>query len=146
MDELEIERVQVYAIGLYLPKKTADAGDAVALPGAKRIRIHMLRDVGATEFSQALAEGIHANHSDAQAKALDPHVQALGAIMAQAKEAKKGMVIDLDATPQGTQVIIDGKPAGAPIGGEAFFPALMRIWLGPAPVQDDLKAALLGGG
>ena len=72
-------------------------------------------------------------------------MQALGAIMAQAKEAKKGMVIDLDATPAGTQVIIDGKPAGAPIGGEAFFPALMRIWLGPAPVQDDLKAALLGG-
>lgn len=136
---------QVYAIGLYLPKKTADAGDAVASPGAKRIRIHMLRDVGAAEFSQALADGIRANHSDAQARALDPHVQALGAIMAQAKEAKKGMVIDLDATAAGTQVIIDGKPAGAPIGGEAFFPALMRIWLGPAPVQDDLKAALLGG-
>jgi hypothetical protein len=136
---------QVYAIGLYLPKKTADAGDAVAAPGAKRIAIHMLRDVGASEFSEALAEGIRANHSEAEAKALEPHVQALGAIMAQAKEAKKGMAIVLDATPAGTQVSIDGKAAGAPLGGAAFFPALMRIWLGPAPVQDDLKAALLGG-
>lgn len=136
---------QVYAIGLYLPKKAADAGDAVALPGRKRLAIHMLRDVGAAEFSEALADGIRANHSDAEAKALEPPLQALGAIMAEVKEAKKGMAIVLDAMPAGTQVRIDGRPAGAPIGGEAFFPALLRIWLGPAPVQDDLKAALLGG-
>jgi hypothetical protein len=136
---------QVYAIGLYLPKKTADAAEAVASPGPKRIAIHMLRDVGAAEFAEALADGIRANHSDAEAKALEPHVRALGAIMAEVKDARKGMAIVLDATPAGTRVGIDGKPAGAPIGGEAFFPALLRIWLGPAPVQDDLKTALLGG-
>jgi hypothetical protein len=40
---------------------------------------------------------------------------------------------------------VDGKPAGAPIAGEDFYQALLRIWLGPKPVQDDLKKALLGG-
>jgi hypothetical protein len=136
---------QVYAIGLYLPKKTADAGDAVALPGAKRIRIHMLRDVGAAEFSQALADGIRANHSEAEVKALEPRIKQLGAIMAQIGEAKKGMAIALDFDGRATQLVVQGKPAGQPIPGEDFYRALLRIWLGDKPVQDDLKKKLLGG-
>jgi hypothetical protein len=56
------------------------------------------------------------------------------------------MAIDLDWHPGGgTQVTIDGKPAGQPIEGEDFYRALLRIWLGDKPVQDDLKKALLGG-
>ena len=137
---------QVYAIGLYLPKKTGSAEEAIASPGPKRVAIHMLRNVGAAEFSEALAEGIRANHDEAAAKALEPRVQELAAIMAEVKEAKKGMAISLDATPTGTQVLIDGKPAGRPIAGEDFYRALLRIWLGPRPVQDDVKKALLGGG
>jgi hypothetical protein len=137
---------QVYAIGLYLPKKTASAEEAVASPGPKRVAIHMLRNVGAAEFSEALADGIRANHAEAEAKALEPRVQALAAIMAGLKEARKGMAIVLAFQGKETQLIVDGKPAGSPIDGEDFYRALLRIWLGPQPVQDDLKAALLGGG
>jgi hypothetical protein len=136
---------QVYAIGLYLPNKTGNAQEAIASPGPKRVAIHMLRNVGAAEFSEALAEGIRANYEEAAAKALEPRVQELAAIRAEVKEAKKGMAISLDATPTGTQVLIDGKPAGRPIAGEDFYRALLRIWLGPRPVQDDVKKALLGG-
>jgi hypothetical protein len=39
---------------------------------------------------------------------------------------------------------VGGKPAGAPIPGEDFYRALLRIWVGPRPVQEDLKKALLG--
>ena len=137
---------QVYAIGLYLPKKTADAEEAIASPGPKRVAIHMLRNVGAAEFSEALAEGIRANHSDAEAKALEPRVQELAAIMAEVKEARKGMAISLDFQGKDMQLLVDGKPAGRPIAGEDFYRALLRIWLGPRPVQDDVKKALLGGG
>ena len=31
-----------------------------------------------------------------------------------------------------------------PIAGEDFYRALLRIWLGEHPVQDNLKKALLG--
>jgi hypothetical protein len=66
--------------------------------------------------------------------------------MASLKEAKKGMAITLDWLPAaGTQMTVNGKPAGAAIAGEDFYQALLRIWLGPKPVQDDLKKALLGG-
>ena len=135
---------QVYAIGLYLPKKTANAEEAIASPGPKRVAIHMLRNVGAAEFSEALADGIRANHSEAEAKALEPRVQQLAAVMAELKEAKKGMSINLDWTGSETQVVVQGKPAGKPIAGADFYQALLRIWLGEQPVQDDLKKALLG--
>ena len=81
---------QVYAIGLYFPKKIPSAPEAINAPGPKRVSIHMLRDVGADQFSEALADGIKANHSEAEAKGLEPRVRELAAIMAEVKEAKKG--------------------------------------------------------
>jgi len=136
---------QVYAAGLYLQEKKALAAEAIAAGGPKRVAMHMLRDVGADQLSSALAEGIRDNHSEAEAKALEPRVRQLGAIMAQLKEAKEGMRITLDWLPgAGTQVTVNGQAAGAPIPGEDFYRALLRIWLGEHPVQDDLKKALLG--
>ena len=81
---------KVYAIGLYLPKKTSSALEAASMPGPKRIEIHMLRDVGAEQFTEALADGIRANHTEAEAKALEPRVKQLADTMAQMKEAKDG--------------------------------------------------------
>jgi chalcone isomerase-like protein len=132
---------QVYAIGLYVQDRKADP---ISQPGPKRVQIHMLRDVGADTFNEALAEGIKANHSEAQVKALEPRVARLAATIAEIKEAKKGMTIALDWDGKATQVVIDGKPAGQPIEGEDFYRALLKIWLGDKPVQDDLKRALLG--
>jgi hypothetical protein len=133
--------LQVYAMGLYVADRNADP---VTQPGAKRIAIHMLRDVDAEQFVGALSDGIRDNHSEAEARALEPRVAQLGAILAALKEAKKGMLITLDGVPGGTLVSVDGKPAGKPIEGEDFYRALLRIWLGDKPVQDDLKKALLG--
>ena len=132
---------QVYAIGLYVRDRKADP---ISQPGPKRVQIHMLRDVGADTFNEALADGIKANHTEAEAKALEPRVKALGATIAEIKEAKKGMTIALDWNGSATQVLVDGKAIGRPIEGEDFYRALLRIWLGDRPVQDDLKKALLG--
>jgi hypothetical protein len=135
---------EVYEIGLYLPKKTNSSEEAIMAPGAKRVEIRMLRDVSAEQFSEALTEGIRANHSEGDAKAVEPQVRQLAATMAEVKQAKKGMTISLEWNGKATQIVIDGKPAGAAIEGEDFYRALLRIWLGDKPVQDDLKKALLG--
>jgi hypothetical protein len=132
---------QVYAIGLYVRDVRADL---VSQPGAKRVAIHMLRDVSAEQFTEALAEGIKANHTQAEAAALEPRVRQLGATMAEVGEAKKGMALALDWTGTETRVLIGGRPVGKPIAGEDFYRALLRIWLGEKPVQDDLKKALAG--
>ena len=137
---------QVYAMGLYLAEKKPGAADAIGSPGAKRVAIHMLRDVDAATFTEALTDGMRANHEEAVMKALEPRVAQLAAIMAELQEAKKGMAILLDWQPgTGTVVTVEGKPRGKPIAGEDFYRALLRIWLGERPVQDDLKKALLGG-
>jgi len=138
---------QVYAIGLYLPQKSTSAAAVLEQQGPKRVAIHMLRDISADAFTEALAEGIRANHSEAEAKALEPRIQELAAIMAEVKEAKKGMAIALDWQPaSGTVMRVNGAERGKAISGEDFYRALLRIWIGDKPVQDDLKKALLGGG
>jgi hypothetical protein len=136
---------QVYAIGLYLPQKAASAQALLEQPGPKRVAIHMLRDVGAEAFSEALAEGIRANHTEAEMKALEPRVKELTAIIAEIGQAKKGMAFALDwQPPAGTVMLLNGAARGRPIAGDDFYRALLKIWIGDKPVQDDLKKALLG--
>jgi hypothetical protein len=101
--------------------------------------------VSAGAFTEALGEGIRANHSEAEAKGLEPRVKELAAIFGELKEARKGMALALDWNGSATQLVAQGKPVGKPIEGADFYRALLRIWIGDKPVQDDLKKALLGG-
>jgi len=134
----------VYAIGLYLPKKTTSAKDAIAMPGPKRLQIHMLRDVGADQFTSSLIERLHANTPEPELKPLQPRIQDLVALMRDMKHARKGADISLDWTGSALVVSVDGKPAGKPIVGEDLYRAVLRIWIGEHPGQLDLKRALLG--
>ena len=134
----------VYVAGLYLAEKKSDVASILQLGGPKRVAIHMLRDVAADQFTEALVEGLRANHSEAEFGSLEPRVKDLSDIMAEIKEAKKGMIIALDWTGSATRLVVNGKPAGKAISGEDFYRALLRIWLGEKPVQEDLRKALLG--
>ena len=73
----------------------------------------------------------------------DPRLQQLVAIMAQMKEAKKGMRIELDWTPgSGTRVAIDGKPAGYLKSSGIAHATKSKIELGVAGKDgwfDDIK-------
>jgi hypothetical protein len=135
---------QVYAMGLYLPRKTSSAQEAIDMPGSKRIDIRMLRDVGAEPFTEALVDGLKDNHSPEQLAPLEQGVRTLSEAMARVKEARKGMLVQLVWDGRATVAMADGKPITAPIEGEPFFRALLRIWLGERPVAEDLKQALLG--
>jgi hypothetical protein len=136
---------KVYAMALYLPARTGSAEAAIDAPGPKLIEIAMLRDVDAQTFSDALREGVEANHSETEVKSLEPRLKQLEGVMQKVGTAKEGMHVRLEWLPgTGTRVSVDGAPADAPIPGEDFYRALLRIWLGPHPVQDDLKRSLLG--
>jgi len=136
---------KVYVAGLYVARTSAQPAELVSEPGPKRVAIHMLRDVGADTFTGALREGIEKNHSAAESAALEPRIEALAAVMKEVGEAKDGMNISLDWIPgSGTVIVVDGTARGKPIAGEDFYQALLRIWIGEHPAQDDLKKALLG--
>ena len=136
----------VYAAGLYLTEKKTNAADVLALGGPKRVSLTMMRDVGADQLAESLIEGIKLNSSPAELEKMKPQLDELMATMKAVGQAKKGDLITLDFAPDvGTRVGVNGKEVGKPIAGADFYRALLKIWLGDKPVQDNLKKALLGG-
>ncbi|MEO8411058.1 MAG: chalcone isomerase family protein [Propionivibrio sp.] len=136
---------KVYAMGLYLPQKQGDADAVLAAKGSKRVAITLLRDLTAKQFVDALQEGIVDNHSDAEMAALKDRVAQFSDTMLAIGEAKTGAIVLIDWLPEaGTRLTFNGQVQGQDIPGEDFYNALLRIWLGKNPVQDDLKQALLG--
>lgn len=135
----------VYAMALYLPAKAATPEAALAAGAPRRVALQLLRDVKATDFVEALKAGMQANLTAAEFAALEPQVRQFSEIVAAGGEVKKGTQVAIDELPgAGTRVSIGGKPQGKDIAGAAFYPALLRVWLGNKPVQPDLKAKLLG--
>ena len=136
---------KVYAIGLYLPQKTTSAADAINAKGAKRIAIFTLRDLTAEEFADALIAALKNNHDEATLKALQPKIDQFRSTMLTIGNAPEKSVVHLDWLPDsGTRLTFNGAAKGSDITGEDFYRALLRIWLGDKPAQDDLKEQLLG--
>ena len=138
---------KVYVAGLYLTQKATTAQAAIDGRGAKRINLVMVRDASAEQFVKSIDHGLRVAVVRAQLAEVKAQTEALYAKIRAVGEARIGMRIVLDYAPStgGTTLFVDGAPQGKPMAGEAFFRALLRIWLGDRPVQDDLKRALLGG-
>lgn len=138
---------KVYVAGLYLAEKKASAEGVLALPGAKRVSMRLLRNLSAKQLTDALDEGFHDNTPAAEQESLKGPRAELIAIMNALQAAKEGDTIALDWLPgTGTRVMVNGEPKGNAIAGEDFYRALLRIWLGDNPVSGALKKALLGHG
>ena len=138
---------KVYAIGLYLPQKAVTPADVLAAKGAKRIAIVTLRDLTAEQFVDALLEALKNNHDEAALKALQPKIDQFRAAMLLIGNAPEKSSVNLDFLPDtGTRLSFNGAQKGADIAGEDFFRALLRIWIGDKPAQEDLREKLLGKG
>ena len=136
---------KVYVGALYLQKKAGSTDAVLGDAGAKRIAMHMLRDLEAEQLFSALNEGLKKNHAPDQLARLEPQVKQLEGIFNAVKAAKKGDVILLDYLPgAGTRVTVRGDDKGTSTG-EDFNRALLRIWLGEQPADASLKKAMLGG-
>lgn len=136
---------KVYVGALYLQKKAGSTDAVLGDAGAKRIAMHMLRDLDTEQLFSALNDGLKKNHEPDQLARLEPQVKQLEGIFNAVKAAKKGDVILLDYLPgAGTRVTVRGDDKGT-IAGEDFNRALLRIWLGEQPADAALKKAMLGG-
>ena len=82
--------IKGYAMALYLPQKTAAAGEAISAKGAKRVRIVLLRDTSGETFADALPSGIRKNHSEQEVAPLNARIEALKATMLTITTAPKG--------------------------------------------------------
>jgi hypothetical protein len=136
---------RVYVAGLYLAAKSNDAATVLAAPGAKRMAFALKRSVGAETFAKALAEGVHENTAPEQLSLLKERMERLDALILSLKEVKESDLVQFDFSPgTGTTVTHNGKLVGEAIAGDDFYRAVLGVFLGSKPVQESLKAGLLG--
>ncbi len=136
---------KVYVAALYLPQKKDNTKDVLAVRGAKRVGVTMLREVSSDELGQALVTGIRNNSTPEEVRRFGPQLAAMGDIFGKIPRLKKGESFSVDWIPdRGTLVMVDGKPVAEPIPDEAFYDAILKIWLGDEPADSGLKPAMLG--
>jgi len=135
---------KIYAMGLYLGKPATSTTEILQDRGAKRIRIVMIRDLDGKQFAEALLAGLERNHDATTLATLQPSTDALLAAVMSAGTARSGTELTLDQLANGaTRLQINDQPAGEDITDPAFYPALLRIWLGEHPADSELKVDLL---
>lgn len=133
----------IYIGALYTEKPVVTRDEVLALTGPKRILMHFVYDeVGVDKLVDGWNDGFENNQSDEQLEVL---AERIGRFNAMFSTVHDGDVVLLDYVPgRGTLVNIRGEEKGM-IAGEDFNAALLDIWLGDEPADDDLKEALLGG-
>lgn len=137
--------VDVYAAGLYVVKKDHTAAGLLGQPGPKSLQIVLLRDLTGEDFAEAMIKGFTKNNSAAEVAKFQAKLDEIRSLMVSFGAVKKGTAIHIDNAPgAGISVLVDGVKKGGDVGNEEFYGALLKIWLGNAPVDADLKDALLG--
>jgi len=136
---------KVYTAGFYVGKKVSTPEEALAAPGPKRVAITMLRDIEANELGKLFTKGVEENSPKSEMVNLIPGLLRMGQMFSDQKQLKAGDTFTIDWLPgTGTLITVRGVPQPDPIKEQAFFNALLRIWLGPVPADWKLKDALLG--
>lgn len=136
---------KVYVAALYLGDKKATVPEVLAVPGAKRIQIVLLRDVSSEDLGQAFMAGMRKNSDMSERAKIINQMLTFGQLFASIPEIKKGDVLTTDWIPgSGTLCMLNGKKIADIIPDIAFYNALLKIWLGHSPADDKLKKAMLG--
>ncbi len=133
---------KVYVGALYTESKVNSRNEVQALKGPKRVVMHMVYDEVAREkMASAWRDGFADNNADEQLAKLQARLETLVSYF---PDLKAGDVVLLDYVPaQGTYVTINSEKKGV-IEGADFYAALLDVWLGEDPADDDLKDAMLG--
>ena len=132
----------IYVGGLYTESKVESRDAVQALKGPKRVVMHMVYDeVEREKITNGWNNGFEENNSDEQLKKLQPRLNTFNSYF---PDLKKGNVLLFDYIPaSGTRVTINGEVKGV-VEGADFYSALLDVWLGEEPADDDLKDAMLG--
>lgn len=136
---------KVYAAGLYLPRRSAQVNEILAMEGARRIRLVMMRELTSEDFGQAFMDGLNKNSTPEEKTKLLNQTMQLGQLFGMVAKLGNGDTLMLDWVPgTGTVVTMNGRRLGEPIPDVAFYNAILKIWIGNNPADSSLKPALLG--
>ncbi len=132
----------IYVGALYTESKVSSQQAVHELTGPKRVVMHMVYDeVSHEKMADAWNDGFEDNNSEEQFEKLKARLKVF---ISYFPDFKKGDEVLLDYIPEvGTRVTISGEEKGV-IEGADFSTALLDVWLGEEPADDDLKDAMLG--
>ncbi len=131
----------VYVGALYTESRVESRDAVQALKGPKGIVLHMVREVSREKMTAALNDGFEKNTSEKQLEKLQSRLKTFGSYF---PDLIVNDVVLLDFIPaSGVRVSINGEVKGV-IEGADFYTALLDVWLGEEPADDDLKDAMLG--
>lgn len=135
------------AVGFYLPKKETTEEGACGVKGAKRIQVYLLRDISMRDLQNVLTDRIRQNVSTDEFAANIVPISQLGTVFGLRSKVFKGDMLDIDYSPgtQSSEFFLNGQKIGDTIKSEAFFPMMMKVWIGPK-VRGATRDALLAGG
>lgn len=134
-------KVHVYVAGFYLPAKSGSADAILRADQPWHLQLRFVRDVGASDIREAYREGFEKAAGSSFA-ALKQRVDDMNAKMV---DFQKGHDLSFSHEPgKGTILNVNGRAYPA-IAGADFASALLKVFIGPEPPNEELKTGLLGG-
>jgi hypothetical protein len=136
---------KVYAAALYLTDKATTPEAVLAAPGPRHLQIVMLREIDANELGKLFTKGMEQNAPREEFSKSIAGIMRMSDIFSSRKKLVAGDSFAVEWVPgTGTVILVNGKPEGQPIKEPEFYSALMKIWFGKSPADQQLKDALLG--
>lgn len=136
---------KVYEAGLYTTAPVRSAEEFFAVSGPKWLHLVARRDISAGEMGKMLVRGISDSNTRDEVNRQLVGIAQVGAMFGTRTHVSAGESFGFQYLPgAGTHLLINGKTIGQPVSDPSFFNLVMRIWVGPSPVDARLKAALLG--
>jgi hypothetical protein len=131
--------IKAYVAAFYLPESVRSEDALGDVP--KHLEIEYFHDIPAQDFAKATSSSISRNLSLTTFQRLKPKIDEFNALY---RDVKAGDRYALTYVPgRGTTLLWNGQPLGT-VSGEDFAAGLFGIWVGPHPLDADLKRLLLG--
>lgn len=130
--------IKAYVAALYLGAGVSPAAALDDVP--KRLEAEYFWALAGEDFGPATREGMRRNVDAATLAALQPRLDRFAALFVDVQPGDRYALTYLPGL--GTELALNGRPLGT-IPGADFAAALFAIWLGPHPLDRDLKQALL---
>ena len=132
----------IYVGALYLSKPSKDSTQVLNDQKSKRISMTFLYDkVEKKKMTDGWTEAFKDNLTDKAFNDLTPKIDKFNGAFA---DTLKGDVVNIDFINNKETVVIINNTEKSRISGSDFQRAVLSIWLGESPADDDLKQAMLG--
>ena len=133
----------IYVGALYLSKNTKQVTQILNSTDSRRISMHFLYDkIEKEKMTNGWTDGFEDNLSDAQLTTLKSSIDKFNSAFT--ADTVKGDVVVIDFTGNKETIVTINNNEKTRISGADFQRAVLSIWLGESPADEDLKQAMLG--